>query len=393
MKHGRMVRSVVNFPCWLLRDCCMPAVGCISNNPLRSVAVWGLYNQISERDGFLLKAGWTVLRHFGELVSGKDTDWLPHVPVVAAPEEAGNYVFASQFSNKSHSLWTFVNRNTTDSVSGDKGFKLRLSCSMDDGDERFFDLFSGKALSPGKCVAGSTVCDGITIQPGGLGSVLRVKAGPDGKLTPSLTTLLSKMANLTDGVVLQKLGDAVALEPAPMDVITTKLPPQVDASAEADDQQQQNSQGTPNEMVRVEGEYAWRFMDSGNEIEGDPMPAWLDVWFPWELSGGGKVGRTHTSVINIPTFYIDKMPVTNDDYATYLEHTHWKPRSTQNWLKHWGGKTVPPTGTGKQPVTWVSYADAQSYCLAQGKRLPHSAEWQLAAQGVDGRRWPWCALI
>eukprot|EP01043_Picozoa_sp_COSAG02_P054727 COSAG02_NODE_6242_length_3704_cov_23.033564_5_plen_199_part_01 len=199
--------------------------------------MWGLYNQISERDAFLLKAGWTVLRHFGELVSGKDTDWLPHVPIVAAPEEAGNYVFASQFSNKSHSLWTFVNRNTTDSVSVDKGFKLRLSCSMGDGDERFFDLFSGKALSPGKCVAGTAVSDGITIQPGGLGSVLRVKAGPGGRLTPSLTTLLSKMANLTSGVLLEKLGDAVALEPAPMDVITTKLPPQVDAPAEADDQQ------------------------------------------------------------------------------------------------------------------------------------------------------------
>jgi formylglycine-generating enzyme required for sulfatase activity len=123
------------------------------------------------------------------------------------------------------------------------------------------------------------------------------------------------------------------------------------------------------------------------------MPAWLDVWFPWEISGGGKAGRTHTSVINIPKFYIDKMPVTNDDYAAYLKKSHWKPQSTQNWLKHWGGKTVPPSGTGKQPVTWVSFTDAQSYCLAQGKRLPHSAEWQLAAQGVDGRRWPWCALL
>ena len=62
----------------------------------------------------------------------------------------------------------------------------------------------------------------------------------------------------------------------------------------------------------------------------------------------------------------------------------WKPQSTQNWLKHWEGKLEPPAGAGKQPVTWVSFDDANAYCTAQGKRLPHSAEWQLAAQGTDG---------
>lgn len=358
--------------------------------------VWGLYNKISERDGFLLKTGWSVLRQFGELVSGKDTTWLPHTPVVAAPKEAVDYIFASQFSNKSHSLWTIVNRNTTNGVSVDAGFKLSLPCTTGDVYERFFDLYNGKPLPPAECVGGIAVLDGVAIQAGGLGSVLRVKVGPSGKPTPLLTTFLTKMANVTGGVVLKNLADSVALEAAPMDVITTKIPPETNAGAGAGagagDQQSRAAVGTPAGMVRVEGEPAWRFVDSGNEIEGDPMPAWLDVWFPWEVSGGGKAGRTHTSVINIPTFYIDKTPVTNDDYAAYLKRTHWKPRSTQNWLKHWAGKGVPPTGSGMQPVTWVSFADAQSYCLAQGKRLPHSAEWQLAAQGIDGRRWPWCVL-
>ena len=294
-----------------------------------------------------------MLRHFGELVSGKDTNWLPHVPVVHAPAEASEYVYASQFANTSHSLWTIVNRNLTDSTP--ETFRLSLPCT--DGDE-FYDLFSGVALSPEnsadvdqKCVGGKAILAGVKIQPGGLGSVLRVKVA---KPTAPLAALLKQMKNLTTGVVLEKLNNGVPLEDAPMDFHVTAIPP---------------GNRTPPGMVRIPGEPAWRMIENGNEIEGDPMPAWLDVWYPWEILGGGKTGRTHSTVINIPEFFIDKTPgnphlirtssepkprliltqasphlatVTNDDYAAFLKKTNWKPNSTQNWIKHWEGKTTPP---------------------------------------------------
>jgi len=41
------------------------------------------------------------------------------------------------------------------------------------------------------------------------------------------------------------------------------------------------------------------------------------------------------------------------------------------------------------PVTYVSMAEARSYCSWKGARLPHSWEWQYAAQGVDSRFYPW----
>jgi gamma-glutamyl hercynylcysteine S-oxide synthase len=90
----------------------------------------------------------------------------------------------------------------------------------------------------------------------------------------------------------------------------------------------------------------------------------------------------------VDTFLIDKYPVTNGQYYKFLVATGYVPTDTTRYLRHWESGTFRQ-GQEKYPVVYLSIEDMKAYAKWAGKRLPAEAEWQLAAQGTDNRKWPW----
>ncbi|MDZ4707746.1 MAG: SUMF1/EgtB/PvdO family nonheme iron enzyme [Saprospiraceae bacterium] len=90
----------------------------------------------------------------------------------------------------------------------------------------------------------------------------------------------------------------------------------------------------------------------------------------------------------MPSYFMDRHPVTNKEFETFLKKSGYKPKNKINFLKHWNLKKIP-SGMEHHPVVYISIEDVNAYCKWSGKRLPTELEWQYAAQTPKRYRWPW----
>ncbi len=84
----------------------------------------------------------------------------------------------------------------------------------------------------------------------------------------------------------------------------------------------------------------------------------------------------------LDSFWIGKTPITNAQYARFVQLTDCDPP------QHWESGRIPP-GLENHPVVFVSWDDANDFCEWAGLRLPSEEEWEKAARGTDGRAYPW----
>jgi len=311
--------------------------------------VWGIWIGINPRDAAATAQVATIERVVAPFLVSPQ--WEPLYPMHTYG------VYSSRWPLDHETVWTIVNRNPYQ-VSGHQ-MDVPATPGM-----RYFDLYHGVEIKPE--ITGQTATLSFDMEGNGYGAILATPGQP----SAPMLQLIDRMAQLTKTPLA-----ALSHQPVILHQTLVEIPPT------------QPVTDAPAGMVRIPG-VSFNFKVQGVEIEGDASNM-VDVQYPWEPTPR----RFHEHTLDIKPFFIDKYPVTNAQFKLFLDKTHYAPKDGLNFLRDWpkdlkkAGQV--PQGWDNRPVTWVSLEDARAYASWAGKRLPHEWEWQLAAQGTDGRSFPW----
>jgi len=117
-----------------------------------------------------------------------------------------------------------------------------------------------------------------------------------------------------------------------------------------------------------------------------------------EIPAGEYAYQDEKQTIEKP-FLLSKYPVTNSQFAVFLAEDGYKQRahwSKEGWeWKGTEGATEPSYwrdakwNAPNQPVVGVSFYEAEAFCRWAGGFLPSEQQWEAAARGSEGPRYPW----
>jgi len=98
-------------------------------------------------------------------------------------------------------------------------------------------------------------------------------------------------------------------------------------------------------------------------------------------------------LVRVSGFWIDRTEVTNADWQRCVDAEVCRAPSTVPGSTTTASKTHPDyyhdPAFADYPVLIYTPEEAEAYCTCMKRRLPTEAEFELAAGGTDGRRYPW----
>jgi len=328
--------------------------------------VFGSWVGWSERDKAILRSMLPIQRRYADLFCGEG--WTPLV----ATEQAG--IYASLWELAGRRLWTLVNR-TTRPVEG-----ALLRAVLNPG-ERVYDLIRGgpaPVRMQAQAAGNTDVASGPIAWSGAESAAVKGRIAARGiaaflaadrrHLGAGFERFLRRQAQTS-----ARASDNTAF-PARSAVLV--VPDRVVSPAV----------GAPPQMVGIPGirftlRSVFRLRECG---------CYESVHTHFSAGGSPKLHEpiAFEREVTLTPYAIDLTPVTNGQFAQFLQQSGYRPRHRENFLKHWSADSPPPK-LQDHPVVYVDLEDARAYARWAGKRLPTEEEWQHAAQGPDALRFPW----
>ncbi len=311
--------------------------------------VFGTDVRWSARDKSILRSMLPIQRRYADLFAGEG--WQPFI------ETPHPDICASQWTGDNICLWALCNR-------ADAVYTGRLLDIEELMGFEYYDLIQGESLTP--VVRGGRAILYGTLRPRGIGAILAIAPS---QVDDALRKLLASQ---------RRLDVRANFEPTPPIHVETLRPVTRTSPYSATN--------IPRDMAviparRFNMTIVFTIRECGfYKVEDAPA---LDLRYRnlHQLA-------TITRPVDIGAFALDLTPVTNAQFAAFLQATGYQPGQPDHFLNHWK-EGVLPTTLEEHPVVYIDLDDARAYAHWAGKRLPTEEEWQHAAQGFEERIYPW----
>jgi iron(II)-dependent oxidoreductase len=375
--------------------------------------VWGIWNGMTDRESESTKRAFKILRAFAFATTSPA--WQPYFSGLL-PARRLDGVFASEFPiDNGDGGWFYTVISTATET---KTIMLPIKKHLERlGRVRVYDAYHGIELKQQK-QASDAVFASFSLEPRGFGAiyVAPAKQTREHPMPANLSQFLDEMSVLTVAPLRSFSNQRPLLQQKIVegsDRVSASTPFRRpiaindSSSSRAFDSESARTLGDHDQkqMVRVRGADNWWFNVSSVQIE--PVHAWTPDWlllgagvqFPWEH----RPWNNHSVRLMVQDFFIDRYPITNIEFARFLQESRYSPQSLDRFLAHWDSRIgndssrykplsewkVPPS-LEKSPVVNVAREDAEAFAAFYGKRLPHDWEWQyVASNGDKFTTYPW----